>query len=162
MKKTGQSYYQNFVCSDNPVQNMWNKIEKSSKTGHEKKSLISFLCDFWLLLPKFNFWKRDWALGYVFIQIWDFPNISLFPKISRFVLLVVNRICTTTAKSLLQAKNVSSNHHITDCVISENILLVDGVKSPGWNWWKSWFKEMFDQNGRKLVSSKLSKSLKCN
>ena len=36
---------------------------------------------FWLLLPKFNLWKGDWALGYVSIQIWDFPNISLFPKI---------------------------------------------------------------------------------
>ena len=37
--------------------------------------------DFWLLLQKFNFWEGDWALDYVSNQIWDFPNISLFPKI---------------------------------------------------------------------------------
>ena len=34
-----------------------------------------------LLLSKFNFWKGDWALGYIFTQIWVFRNISLFPKI---------------------------------------------------------------------------------
>ena len=40
------------------------------------------MCVFWMLLPKFNFWKGDSALGHVFSQIWvDFPNISLFPKI---------------------------------------------------------------------------------
>ena len=27
------------------------------------------------------FWGGDWALGYVCAQIWDFPNISLFPRI---------------------------------------------------------------------------------
>ena len=36
---------------------------------------------FWLILPKFNFWKGDRALGYVTTQIWDFPNICLFPNI---------------------------------------------------------------------------------
>ena len=35
---------------------------------------------FWLLLPRFNFWRGGWALGYVSTQIWDAPNISLFPK----------------------------------------------------------------------------------
>ena len=34
-----------------------------------------------MLLPKFNFWKGDWALGYVSIQILQFSNISLFPKV---------------------------------------------------------------------------------
>ena len=29
----------------------------------------------------FNFWEGDWELDYVSTQIWDFPNISLFPKI---------------------------------------------------------------------------------
>ena len=24
---------------------------------------------------------EDWALGYVCAQVWDFPNISLFPRI---------------------------------------------------------------------------------
>ena len=35
----------------------------------------------WLLLPKFNSWKGDWALGCVLTQIWDFSIIFLFPKI---------------------------------------------------------------------------------
>ena len=65
----------------NPGQNIWNKIDKSSKTGQDKKSLTPLSRVFWLLLPKFNFWKGDWALGYVSTQIWDFPNIFLFPKI---------------------------------------------------------------------------------
>ena len=28
-----------------------------------------------------DFGGGDWALGYVCAQIWDFPNISLFPRI---------------------------------------------------------------------------------
>ena len=45
MKKTGLSYEQKNVCADDPGQNIWDKIEKSSKTGQGKKSLIStFTC----------------------------------------------------------------------------------------------------------------------
>ena len=62
------------------MQNIWKKLEKSSKTGQDKKSLILTFACFWLLLPKFNFWKGDWVLDYFSTQIWDFPNISLFPK----------------------------------------------------------------------------------
>ena len=40
-----------------------------------------YFCVFWLLLPGFDFGGGDWALGYVCAQIWDFPNISLFPRI---------------------------------------------------------------------------------
>ena len=69
------------ASSYNPMQNIWNKLEKSSKTGQDKKSWYLLLRVFGLLLPKFNFWKGDWALGYVSTQIWDFSNISLFPKI---------------------------------------------------------------------------------
>ena len=32
-------------------------------------------------MPKFNFWKGDWALGYSSILIWDFSNSPAFPKI---------------------------------------------------------------------------------
>ena len=35
------SWDQNFVCSGNPGQNIWKKMEKSSKTGQETKSLVS-------------------------------------------------------------------------------------------------------------------------
>ena len=28
------------------------------------------------MLPKFNFLKSDWELGYVSTEIWDFLNIS--------------------------------------------------------------------------------------
>ena len=34
LKEIGLSYDQNFVCSDNPGLNIWNRIEKSSKIGH--------------------------------------------------------------------------------------------------------------------------------
>ena len=45
LQKIGPRKDQKFVCSDNPGQNIWNKIEKSSKTGQDKKSLIStFAC----------------------------------------------------------------------------------------------------------------------
>ena len=33
---------------------------------------------FLLLLPKFNFWQGDWTLGYVSIQISDFPSFPNF------------------------------------------------------------------------------------
>ena len=57
-------------------QNNWNKMEKSSKTGQEKKSLVSVFSNFQLLLPKPNFFKGDWALGNVSNEILDFSNIS--------------------------------------------------------------------------------------
>ena len=64
------------------MENIWKYLLKSSKNEHNKKGYRYLLYRvFWLLLPKFNFWKGDWALGYVSTQIWDFPNISLFPKI---------------------------------------------------------------------------------
>ena len=63
-KREGYMYY-------NPGQSIWKGIEKSSKIEHYKKSLISTFVCFWLLLPKFNFWKRDEALGYVSTRIWD-------------------------------------------------------------------------------------------
>ena len=35
-----------------PGQNIWNKIEKSSKTGHDKKSLISTFASFLTAIAK--------------------------------------------------------------------------------------------------------------
>ena len=61
------------VC--NPGQGIWNRLEKSSKTGREKKGLILTLACFRLLLLKFNLWKGDLTLGYVSAQIWEFSNI---------------------------------------------------------------------------------------
>ena len=49
------------------------------KLDRTRKVWYLLLRVFWLLLPKFNFWKGNWA--YVSTQIWDFPNISLFRKI---------------------------------------------------------------------------------
>ena len=51
------------------------------KLDRTKKVWYLLFYVFWLLLPKFNFWKGDWALGYVSTQIKYFPNISLFPQI---------------------------------------------------------------------------------
>ena len=45
MRKTGTSWEQKSVSSDNLGQDVFNEIEKSSKTGQGKKSLISaFAC----------------------------------------------------------------------------------------------------------------------
>ena len=33
--ETGLSYDQKFICSDNPGQNIWKKIEKCSKFEHD-------------------------------------------------------------------------------------------------------------------------------
>ena len=45
LKDTESSYVKTFACSDNPRQHIWNKIEKSSKMGHDNKSLLStFAC----------------------------------------------------------------------------------------------------------------------
>ena len=57
------------------------KLRNPVKLYRTRKVWYLLFRVFWLLLPKFNFWKGDWVLGYVSTQIWDFPNISLFPKI---------------------------------------------------------------------------------
>ena len=117
MKKTGPNYDQNIVCTDNPGQNIWDKIEKFTKTGQEKKSLISAFVYFFGCYCQSGNSGRE-TLGYVSTKIWDFPNISLFRKIlslsatreancipsllwyiSSYVLLVVNRICTKTLQN---------------------------------------------------------------
>ena len=65
----------------NPGQNIWNKIEKPSKTGQVKKIFIStFMC---FLTAIAKVWFLGGRLGaglYVSAQIWDVPNYSLFPK----------------------------------------------------------------------------------
>ena len=45
------------------------------KLGRTRKVWYLFLRVFWLLFPKFNFWKGDWALGYAFTKIGEFSNI---------------------------------------------------------------------------------------
>ena len=43
---------QNFVCLDNPGPDIWNRLEKSNKTGQEKKSLISTFACFLTVIVK--------------------------------------------------------------------------------------------------------------
>ena len=57
------------------------KYRNQVKLDRTRRGWYLLLRVFWLLLPKLNFWRGDRALGYVSPQIWDFPNISLFPKI---------------------------------------------------------------------------------
>ena len=61
LKETGVSKDQNFVCSDNPVQSIWNKKEKSSKTGQDKKSLVSTFACILIAIAKVKF--LEWGLG---------------------------------------------------------------------------------------------------
>ena len=51
-QKTGSRYGQTFGCSDNPGKKNWKKIEKSSKTGQGKKSLISIFACFLTVTDK--------------------------------------------------------------------------------------------------------------
>ena len=45
VKETGPSYGQIFVCSDNPGQNIWQKVKKYSKIGQDLKNVIyNFAC----------------------------------------------------------------------------------------------------------------------
>ena len=45
------------------------------------KSSISIFKDFLLVLAKLSFLGKTWALGYNSLKFWDFPGISLFPRI---------------------------------------------------------------------------------
>ena len=73
LKETGSNHDQKFICSYKSRQNIWNKIEKSSKIGQSKKDLIFTLACFWLNSPKFSFLKGDYTiLGYISFQNWAF------------------------------------------------------------------------------------------
>ena len=65
-KKTGPSLDQNIAFSDNSVQNICNKMEKSSNTGQKKEKFgiyfcVLFNCNYQSLI----YMEEDWALGYV-------------------------------------------------------------------------------------------------
>ena len=49
------------------------------KLDRSRKVWYLLLHVFWLRLPKFTFWKENWALEYVSTQNLDFPNVSFFP-----------------------------------------------------------------------------------
>ena len=86
MKDTGSICDQKFVWLDNPGQNIWNKIEKSSKTGQEKKSLISTFEGFLTAIAKVKFLEgRLGTRMYTYLNLkffWYFL-ISLNPQILR-------------------------------------------------------------------------------
>ena len=84
------------TTSDNPGQNIWNKVKKFSKLGRVRKLWYLFLCTFWLLLQNFNFWNEDWALDHVSTQTWKFSNNSEGPKI-----VSLSSLATREARHLL-------------------------------------------------------------
>ena len=43
VKETGPSYGQKFLCSDNPGQNIWQKVRKYTIIGQDHKKVISSL-----------------------------------------------------------------------------------------------------------------------
>ena len=86
MKDTGSICDQKFVWSDNPGQNIWNKIEKSSKIGQEKKSLISTFEGFLTAIAKVKFLEErlDTRLcTYLNLKFFWYFLISLNPQILR-------------------------------------------------------------------------------
>ena len=52
LKLNGPSWDQNCDCWDNPEQNFWDKIEKSSNTGQGKHRLISTFACFFTAIAK--------------------------------------------------------------------------------------------------------------
>ena len=57
-----------------------NKVQKSIKIGQNKRICYLLLRVFWLVLPKFSFWKIDSELGYFRTEIRYF---SIFPNSQR-------------------------------------------------------------------------------
>ena len=78
-KWSGRVVAKKCVRSDNPGKNIWHKVKKYSKTGYLIWYLILRVSE--LLLPKFDFWKKDRTLGFVSTQVLYFSDISQFLKI---------------------------------------------------------------------------------
>ena len=58
------------------------------KLDRARKVWYLLLRVFWLLLPKFNFWRRDWALGYtryhVSVYLWLIGSILKHCKVPKY------------------------------------------------------------------------------
>ena len=142
MKDTGSICDQKFVWSDNPGQNIWNKIEKSSKIGQEKKSLISTFEGFLTAIAKVKFLegRLDTRLcTYLNLKFFWYFLISLNPQILRcsatciqlfFILDIKFRF--TCDKSVLVLKQYKVlKYYDQDCSIwtgIENFLSATSVK----------------------------------
>ena len=72
-EKTGTSYEQKFVCSDNSGQNIWSKVRKSSKMEQDWKSLVPTFAYFLTASAKFYFRKGDWVRDYI-LKPCNFPK----------------------------------------------------------------------------------------
>ena len=66
------------------MQNIWIKVEKSSKTGKVKKSLISTFESCLNATCKVEFVQGRLGTNLCLHSNWDFPKISWFPKILSF------------------------------------------------------------------------------
>ena len=87
------------------LDNSGKNLEQFSRTERSINVWYLRLGVIWMLLPKLNFLKGHWAIGYFFTHIWDLSCFvtheatripSLLYQISRFALLVTNRICIKT------------------------------------------------------------------
>ena len=67
LKDIWPSYDKTCVCSDNTGQNICNKVEKLSKVGHDKKSLIS---TFWMCLHPWLIFFQYFLISSVLV-IWQ-------------------------------------------------------------------------------------------
>ena len=59
----------------NPGQNIWHKVQKSSKIGQDFKSLLHNFACFLTAIVKFIFWKEDWTASPPKVDIF-----VIFPK----------------------------------------------------------------------------------
>ena len=70
-----------YTGSYNPVRNILKKIEKWSKVRQDCTTLISVFMYLLSNSAQIYFCRWNWILEYVPMQFWNFPNISLFPKV---------------------------------------------------------------------------------
>ena len=77
---------------------MWNSSQR------EKQFL--FFKEFLLVLTKSSFWEGDWALDYDSRNIWDFPDISSFPKVPKYS--VVRQLVKHLVNTMLITNNQDS------------------------------------------------------
>lgn len=126
-QKIEPNNYQKSVSLDNPLQNIWNKARKSSKTGQDWKRLISpfarlliyfsniFLLHFLTLNIKFfsNLWGDSYKMFVVLDAKFQFvcDKLDLYKSIEKS-----QNIITTTVAS-------AAKFPCFPCVLSPNFLI---------------------------------------
>ena len=60
----------------NPDKYVYQRVENQAKLDQGRNIWNLFSVYIWFQLPKIDFWKGDWDIGWISTQLWDFFNIS--------------------------------------------------------------------------------------